>query len=68
MTPLPESTATATPPPGTFVEPNIYVVLGSDGVLTVRAFRSEMGQGIRTASATILAEELDADWSNVRIE
>lgn len=49
-------------------EPNIYLTIESAGDVTVRAFRSEMGQGIRTAIAMILAEELDADWSTVRIE
>jgi isoquinoline 1-oxidoreductase beta subunit len=37
-------------------------------VLTVTAFRSEMGQGIRTATAMLVAEEVDVDWSSVRIE
>ncbi|MBN2499613.1 MAG: xanthine dehydrogenase family protein molybdopterin-binding subunit [Anaerolineales bacterium] len=50
------------------VEPNIYVKIDNQGTLTVTAFRSEMGQGIRTAIAMILAEELDADWSNVQID
>jgi isoquinoline 1-oxidoreductase beta subunit len=39
-----------------------------DGILTIYAFRSEMGQGIRTAIAMLIAEELDVDWSSVRIE
>ena len=50
------------------LEPNIYLRIASDGQVTVTAFRSEMGQGIRTAIAMILAEELDVDWSAVRIE
>jgi isoquinoline 1-oxidoreductase beta subunit len=48
--------------------PNIYMKLDQDGILTVYAFRSEMGQGIRTAIAMLIAEELDVDWSAVRIE
>jgi isoquinoline 1-oxidoreductase beta subunit len=48
--------------------PNIYLKIDQDGILTVYAFRSEMGQGIRTAIAMLIAEELDVDWSSVRIE
>ncbi len=54
-------------PQGT-LEPNIYLKIDSDGTVTVTAFRSEMGQGIRTAIAMILADELDASWDSVRIE
>ena len=54
--------------PTTVLEPNIYVTLDDTGTVTVKAFRQEMGQGIRTAIAMILAEELDADWSAVHIE
>jgi isoquinoline 1-oxidoreductase beta subunit len=49
-------------------QPSIYVALDSTGVLTVKAFRSELGQGTTTALAMVLAEEMDADWSTVRIE
>jgi len=48
-------------------EPNIYLMLDNNGNLTVIAFRSEMGQGIRTALAMLAADELDVDWSAVRI-
>jgi len=48
--------------------PNIYLKIDSQGLLTVTAFRSEMGQGIRTALAMLVAEELDVAWENVRIE
>lgn len=59
---------TATPIPPFDWEPNIYIKLDQDGVLTFTAFRSEMGQGIRTALAMLAADELDVDWANVRIE
>ena len=48
--------------------PNFYMKMDQDGLLTVYAFRSEMGQGIRTAIAMLVAEELDVDWNSVRIE
>ncbi len=50
------------------VTPSIYIKVDSEGILTVTAFRSEMGQGIRTAFAMLVAEELDIAWENVRIE
>jgi isoquinoline 1-oxidoreductase subunit beta len=48
--------------------PNFYLKMDRDGIPTIYAFRSEMGQGIRTAIAMLIAEELDVDWNSVRIE
>lgn len=62
------SEPTSTPLPTGLLEPNIYLKIESSGKTTVTAFRSEMGQGIRTAIAMILAEELDADWDSIVIE
>lgn len=58
--------ASSTPEPPNW-QPDIYLKLDSLGILTVTAFRSEMGQGIRTALAMLAADELDIDWANVRI-
>jgi isoquinoline 1-oxidoreductase beta subunit len=49
-------------------EPNIYLKLDNNGILTVIAFRSEMGQGIRTALAMLVADEMDVEWENIRIK
>jgi len=57
-----------TPVPPFEWEPNIYLKIDYQGTLTVTAFRSEMGQGIRTAIAMLIADELDLEWSSVRIE
>ena len=65
VTPLPP---TSTPHPPFDWAPNFYLKLDRDGILTISAFRSEMGQGIRTAIAMLIAEELDVDWNAVRIE
>jgi CO/xanthine dehydrogenase Mo-binding subunit len=54
-------------PEGT-LEPDIYLKIDSKGILTVTAFRSEMGQGIRTAIAMMVADELDMPWESVEIE
>jgi isoquinoline 1-oxidoreductase beta subunit len=51
---------------GQFV--HAYVRIDSDNTITVMVPHSEMGQGAQTALAQMLAEELDADWNNIRIE
>jgi isoquinoline 1-oxidoreductase subunit beta len=48
--------------------PNAFVRIGNDDLVTVIVNHSEMGQGVYTALPMILAEELDADWKNVRFE
>jgi isoquinoline 1-oxidoreductase beta subunit len=49
-------------------KPNAWVCIGPDESVTVRVNHTEMGQGITTALAMIVAEELDADWANVRVD
>lgn len=49
-------------------EPNAFVRIGADNTVTVIAKHLEMGQGTYTGLATIVAEELDADWATVRVE
>jgi isoquinoline 1-oxidoreductase beta subunit len=65
----PESTTTTTYPgdPNATIRPSIYVLIDGTGEVTITAFRSELGQGIRTAIAMIIAEELDADWARVKV-
>jgi len=55
------------PPAGT-LSPNIFVSIDNTGTVTIIAHRSEMGQGVRTSLPMILADELEADWSRVKIE
>ncbi len=43
-----------------------WVRIGADGVISLAVPTAEMGQGSRTALAMILAEELDADWKDVK--
>src|SRR5881296_2148652 len=47
--------------------PNAWVRVGTDGIVTLTLDRSEMGQGAQTGLAMILAEELEADWSTIRL-
>jgi isoquinoline 1-oxidoreductase subunit beta len=48
--------------------PNAFVRVAPDNTVTVVSKHSEGGQGIYTGLATILAEEIDADWSQIRVE
>ena len=48
--------------------PNAFLRIGEDNTVTVISKHLEMGQGSYTGLATILADELDADWDTVRIE
>src|SRR5947199_6208 len=54
----------AAPPP---FAPNAWLRIGTDGIVTLTIDRSEMGQGSQTGLALILAEELEADWSTIRL-
>ncbi|MGZ7079844.1 MAG: molybdopterin cofactor-binding domain-containing protein [Thermoanaerobaculia bacterium] len=44
-----------------------FVHVATDGTITVYVSKSEMGQGVRTTLPMIVAEEMDADWTKVRI-
>ena len=48
--------------------PNAFVRIGMDNSITVIAKHVELGQGAYTGLATVLADELDADWAQVRVE
>ncbi len=48
--------------------PNAYLRIAPDGQITVVCARSEMGQGVRTALPTILAEELEVDLNQITVE
>lgn len=52
---------------GKIFEPSAFVKIDPDGTVTVTVSKSDMGQGVRTTFAMIVAEELDADWSKVRV-
>src|SRR5438445_8685275 len=49
-------------------EVGVWVALVPVGTVNVRVVRSEMGQGTITGLAQLVAEELECDWSKVRIE
>src|ERR1700758_3140067 len=47
---------------------NAWLKIGTDDSVTIIVSQAEMGQGIRTTLPAIIAEELGADWSRVRLE
>lgn len=49
-------------------EVNAWVHIHQDDTVTVRIARSEMGQGTSTGLAQLVAEELECDWENVKID
>ena len=55
-------------PHGTIDSPLVFIAIADDGTVTIAVHRSEMGQGVRTGMPLIVAEELEADWSKVRIQ
>src|SRR5436305_6584990 len=55
-------------PHGTVVDPRVFVAIAPDGIVTIVAHRAEMGTGVRTSLPMIVAEEMEADWSRVRIQ
>jgi isoquinoline 1-oxidoreductase beta subunit len=52
----------------TTTTPSLYIRIDPDNRITLTIPRSEMGQGVRTALAMLIAEELEADWPTVRVE
>ncbi len=48
--------------------PNHFIKVGSDSSVTLICPQTEIGQGAYTGMATVLAEELDADWNQVKVE
>jgi len=48
--------------------PNAFIRIAPDDTVTVISGHSEMGQGIYTSLAMVLNEELEADWSKIKVE
>jgi isoquinoline 1-oxidoreductase beta subunit len=63
----PGRAATTAPAAATWA-PNAFVRIGADNTVTVIAKHLEMGQGSYTGLATLVADELDASWAQVRVE
>jgi isoquinoline 1-oxidoreductase subunit beta len=64
----PAKTGSAAPAAAIEFEPNAFVRIGEDNTVTIIAKHLEMGQGTYTGLATLVAEELDAAWPQVKVE
>ena len=53
--------------PEAVFSPNLFISINGNGDVTLIAHRSEMGTGIRTSLPLVMADELEADWSRVKV-
>ena len=65
---VPRKVRAAEPPAKKPPDPNAFVRVAPDDTVTILLAHSEMGQGIWTGLAMLVAEELDCDWSKIRVE
>jgi isoquinoline 1-oxidoreductase beta subunit len=66
--PLAAQEASQAPPKPTIYPPNAFVNIRPDGKIVIQVNRLEFGQGVHTALPMMLADEMDADWSQVIAE
>ncbi|HEY6243981.1 MAG TPA: xanthine dehydrogenase family protein molybdopterin-binding subunit [Pyrinomonadaceae bacterium] len=65
---LPRITSAQQPPAPKVYPPDAFIHIATDGKINVTVNRLEFGQGVQTSLPMVLADELDADWSQVTAE
>ncbi|HEX3229262.1 MAG TPA: xanthine dehydrogenase family protein molybdopterin-binding subunit [Pyrinomonadaceae bacterium] len=65
---LPLASAQGNQPPAKIYPPDAFVHIRPDGKIMITVNRLEFGQGVHTALPMVLADEMDADWSQVVAE